>query len=266
MKNHTFSFGEQVVRVVEGLEGLWFCAADAGAALGIVNVRESIANFPDDEVGVSTTDTKHGSREITILSEPGLYRLIFQSRKPSAERFKRWVFAEVLPALRQTGSYTIPGRDVDDEGCAQCAPPSLLTERTAAFLALASGLVDLGMTPVAAGNRAAQWLPAILCEASPAEDSEATAEAQDVARLLKACVARLHGAGPYPIPLSELQRLAEELGLLPECHGTARAAATRLGAALYRHGNHIIDAASGRWRVRRRQGRISKWVFRRADA
>lgn len=265
MECAVFSFGPESVRVFKDDGQPWFSATDAGNILGIVNVRKSIAEFPEDEKGVTTSDTLGGRQRITILSEPGLYRLIFQSRKPSAERFKRWVFAEVLPALRQTGSYTIPGRD-EDEAPEELTAPSLLTERTAAFLALASGLVDLGMSPVAAGNRAAQWLPAILCEASPAEDCEATAEAVDVDRLLVSAAARLHGKGPYPIPLSELQRLAEELAILPQCHGTERAAATRLGAAITRHGNHTIDAASGHWRVRRRPGRLSTWVFRRVDA
>jgi prophage antirepressor-like protein len=48
-------------------------------------------------------------REQIILNEPGLYRLIFQSRKPEAERFKTWVFTEVLPQIRKTGRYTAPG-------------------------------------------------------------------------------------------------------------------------------------------------------------
>jgi prophage antirepressor-like protein len=42
------------------------------------------------------------------VNEPGLYRLIFQSRKPEAEALKMWVFHEVLPTLRRTGMYTMP--------------------------------------------------------------------------------------------------------------------------------------------------------------
>ncbi len=52
--------------------------------------------------------TPGGPQSVTVLSEPGLYRLIFQSRKPSAEAFKKWVFGEVLPSLRKTGAYAIP--------------------------------------------------------------------------------------------------------------------------------------------------------------
>src|SRR5262245_36520288 len=66
-------------------------AEDVGVALGLTNVRMSLENFPEDEKGVSTTYTNAGPREMRTVKEPGIYRLIFQSRKPAAERFKRWV-------------------------------------------------------------------------------------------------------------------------------------------------------------------------------
>jgi prophage antirepressor-like protein len=48
------------------------------------------------------------SRRFTIISEPGLYRAIFGSQKPTAEAFKTWVCSEVLPALRKHGAYMTP--------------------------------------------------------------------------------------------------------------------------------------------------------------
>lgn len=42
------------------------------------------------------------------ISEPGLYDLASSSKLPEAKSFKKWVFAEVLPAIRKTGSYTLP--------------------------------------------------------------------------------------------------------------------------------------------------------------
>jgi len=41
-----------------------------------------------------------------FLTEAGLYKLIFKSQKPEAERFQKWVTSEVLPIIRKTGSYT----------------------------------------------------------------------------------------------------------------------------------------------------------------
>jgi hypothetical protein len=46
---------------------------------------------------------------MTIVSEAGLFRLVFNSRKPIAEKFKRWLAHDVLPALRRTGTYSLPG-------------------------------------------------------------------------------------------------------------------------------------------------------------
>jgi hypothetical protein len=43
------------------------------------------------------------------VNEPGLYRLVFQSRKSEAEKFKTWVFTEVLPSIRRTGMFLPEG-------------------------------------------------------------------------------------------------------------------------------------------------------------
>ena len=45
--------------------------------------------------------------KVKFINEPNLYRLICHSKLPSAERFEKWVFEEVLPALRKTGSYSM---------------------------------------------------------------------------------------------------------------------------------------------------------------
>lgn len=60
------------------------------------------------EAGVTKryTPTTSGNQEITFINEPNLYRLIIKSRKPEAERFEAWVFEEVLPQIRKTGSYS----------------------------------------------------------------------------------------------------------------------------------------------------------------
>jgi hypothetical protein len=61
---------------------------------------------------LSTTEGHSGQRggaqSINVVNEPGLYRLIFQSRKPEAEALKTWEFTEVLPQIRKTGKYEHP--------------------------------------------------------------------------------------------------------------------------------------------------------------
>jgi hypothetical protein len=63
----------------------------------------------DDEKGRTIIPTPGGKQELTIINESGLYSLILTSRKEAAKRFKKWVTAEVLPALRKHGHYEMPG-------------------------------------------------------------------------------------------------------------------------------------------------------------
>ena len=99
-------------RFIKRGEELWFVAVDVCRALDIQNVRQNLANFPDDEkADVCITYTSSNgvtqSRKVSVVSEPGFYRLIFMSRKPEAEKIKRWVFHEVLPSIRKYGFYRI---------------------------------------------------------------------------------------------------------------------------------------------------------------
>lgn len=111
MTNHRikpFLFdGEITVRVIDRDGAPWFVAADVCRALGLTNAAEAVKTLDEDERSISTTDTNAGSREVLIVSESGLYALIFKSRKPNAARFRKWVTSEVLPSIRQTGSYEL---------------------------------------------------------------------------------------------------------------------------------------------------------------
>ena len=62
------------------------------------------------EKGVRTIPTliSGGEQNLLYINEPNLYKVIFQSRKESAERFTDWVAGEVLPSIRKTGSYNKP--------------------------------------------------------------------------------------------------------------------------------------------------------------
>ena len=103
-----FSFEQHAVRTVERDGQVWFIAADVCAVLSIKNPRDSVRHLDDDEKGVVSTDTLGGQQQMTIVNESGLYALVLRSRKPEARRFAKWVTAEVLPAIRKTGSYAAP--------------------------------------------------------------------------------------------------------------------------------------------------------------
>ena len=102
-----FSYGSNTVRTVK-LDGqIWFVAKDVADILGIQNIRQNVSDFNDDEKGVCKIYTPGGEQEMLCLNEPGLYRLIFRSNKPEAKTFQDWVYHEVLPALHNTGTFSI---------------------------------------------------------------------------------------------------------------------------------------------------------------
>jgi prophage antirepressor-like protein len=102
-----FEFEGQGVRFVGTMENPEWVAVDVAAILDIQNIRQNLTEFDDDEKGVCSIYTLGGEQEFLTVTESGLYRLIFKSRKPVAKRFQKWVFSEVLPSIRKTGSYSV---------------------------------------------------------------------------------------------------------------------------------------------------------------
>ena len=104
----TFNFHNSPVRTITDPKGeIWFCGTDVCNILGYVNPRDAISKHCKvGGVAKRDTPTTSGNQEITFINEPNLYRLIIKSRKPEAERFEAWVFEEILPQIRKTGSYS----------------------------------------------------------------------------------------------------------------------------------------------------------------
>nr|WP_244108156.1 BRO family protein [Burkholderia ambifaria] len=85
-----------------------------------------MSKLDDDEKGVGSTDTLGGHQQVGIVSEPGMYTLVFRCRdavKPGTVpyRFRRWVTRDVLPSIRKTGRY---------ESAAQPSDPDRIDPRT----------------------------------------------------------------------------------------------------------------------------------------
>lgn len=96
-------FGQ--IRVLEQDGEPWFVAADVCRALEHTNVTMALDRLDEDEkskfgLGLPGGDT-------WCVNEPGLYSLVLGSRKPEAKAFKRWITHEVLPSIRQTGTYSL---------------------------------------------------------------------------------------------------------------------------------------------------------------
>ena len=93
------------IRVVERNNEPWFVANDVCRCLDHGNPRQVISRLKDTQKGVRTVDTLGGNQETAIISESGLYALIFTSRKKEAIAFQDWVCEEVLPSIRRHGAY-----------------------------------------------------------------------------------------------------------------------------------------------------------------
>ena len=103
-----FDFEGQTVRV-EVIDGEpWFVAADVARILGYRMASDMTRRLDDEDRGTRSVRTPSGEQAMTVISEPGLYVAIIGSQVEGARRFRRWVTHEVLPAIRQTGSYGAP--------------------------------------------------------------------------------------------------------------------------------------------------------------
>ena len=83
----------------------WFVAKDICEVLGIEKYRDAVSRLDEDERESVLVDTLGGMQRMSAVSESGLYSLIFQSRKPEARKFRKWVTGEVLPSIRKKGYY-----------------------------------------------------------------------------------------------------------------------------------------------------------------
>ncbi len=104
----SFGFGDQLVRAVDRNCVAWFVGNDVCAALEISNGPQATGRLePDERDCICIVDAIGRERDTTVISESGVYALVFTSRKEAAKRFRRWVTQEVLPAIRTTGRYEI---------------------------------------------------------------------------------------------------------------------------------------------------------------
>lgn len=87
-----------------------FAATDVAKALGYSNPHDAISKHCK---GVAKREalTNGGVQELNFIPEGDVYRLITHSNLPDAEKFERWLFDDMLPTLRKTGSYSIVQAD-----------------------------------------------------------------------------------------------------------------------------------------------------------
>lgn len=86
----------------------WFVAKDITDVLGLGDRTMAVQNLEESEKGKTDVGTLGGVQSMIIVNESGMYALIFKSRKKEAKAFRSWVTGTVLPAIRKTGSYSLP--------------------------------------------------------------------------------------------------------------------------------------------------------------
>ncbi|MCJ0429831.1 Bro-N domain-containing protein [Clostridioides difficile] len=112
MKNELMNFEGKEIEVFEFEGRILFNSKDVANCLDIKNINENIRLMNEKQVvklrnsDISNTDIrKLNNAGENFLTESGVYKLIFKSRKEEAEKFQDWISDEVLPQIRQTGAY-----------------------------------------------------------------------------------------------------------------------------------------------------------------
>lgn len=98
-------FGE--IRTIEEDGRVLFCGSDVAKALGYNEPHKAVARHCKGGMKRPIL-TNGGEQEMSFIPESDLYRLVFSSKLPTAEKFTDWVTAEVLPSIRKHGAYMTP--------------------------------------------------------------------------------------------------------------------------------------------------------------
>lgn len=106
------TFGQVRCLEIEGRP--YFVASDVALALGYKDTTNAVKQHCKGVVKRHIL-TNGGKQQMNLIPEGDMYRLITHSKLPSAERFESWVFDEILPALRKTGTYTTQEAQPTDE-------------------------------------------------------------------------------------------------------------------------------------------------------
>jgi hypothetical protein len=283
MKLETFDFNSMPVRVMDRDGQPWFVAADVCRVLDLVNVTEATRALECDELDSVILNSGDQGRKTLIISESGLYALIFKSRKAEARKFRRWVTSEVLPAIRRTGGYALPmgggevmGPEIVSvlsfvrEACADWPLDrqmefGLLVRRYAKSMGVVFQTVEEpGVGRVFAFGRPV--LEAVRATLTPAQAVLCDAEAHEMAALLRT----LHDRhGDTSLAAEEVRREAARMGLFPRVMNLTGEAArsSRFGMVVARHagrvfpGGYVIEnfrtRRGGLYTIRREAGAVA---------
>lgn len=99
--------GQALVRVIVRDAEPWFVAIDVAALLGYAKPEGAVSRHCRKPT-TCPLETGGQVRQVNLISEPDVWRLIIKSNLPEAQRIEAWLFEEVLPTIRKTGGYQMP--------------------------------------------------------------------------------------------------------------------------------------------------------------
>lgn len=270
-----FDFRAHPVRVVMQEGAPWFVAVDVCRILDLSNSRKAVAGLDEDEVGVTNSYTppsslytlntpteKKGvansySSPLNIISESGLYALIFRSRKETAKTFRKWVTSEVLPSLRQHGRYEVKPAPLTLAGGMTTLPAYFDAAPAAGALAIKDRVrlgslckryaAALGLKPLTSEDEAYGVLrcyPMRLCEQVLAEilKTKVPAHREELEALI--CQIAEDCESDTHITIADILKAAKSSGIkLDEGTGDE---SKRIGRRLQYLSEKILSTASGR--------------------
>jgi len=100
MNIRTEEWNGHPIRFVFHKDEWWSVAKDVANALGYRMASDMTRFLDDDEKDTQIVRTPGGNQKMTIISETGVYEAIWNSRKPEAKAFKKWV-KQTIKELRQ---------------------------------------------------------------------------------------------------------------------------------------------------------------------
>lgn len=104
IQTQSFAFNSHQLTAIVGQDNEpWFIAKEVAEILSYSDAEAMTRRLDSDEIQ-NRQIVGFGNRGVNLINESGLYSSILNSKKPEAKPFKKWVTAEVLPAIRKTGS------------------------------------------------------------------------------------------------------------------------------------------------------------------
>ncbi|WP_343526748.1 Bro-N domain-containing protein [Sphingomonas sp.] len=155
-----FAYEGAPIRIVMREDDPYWVASDLAAVLGYRSAGDMTRMLDDDQKGTHLVRTPGGDQNMTIVSEGGMYRCIFGSKRPEAKAFRRWVENVLLPTLRRTGRFVMDGvADIEPSRTPEM-PDEYEAIRTKLALAKEARLV-FGMRAAREAWRTLGLLPAV---------------------------------------------------------------------------------------------------------